>query len=143
VRFDAEELEVAVHAAFGDFALGGRRAYAPVRATVLGLLVQGFANQCRDALLLNRARTPRAQLIVQPGDAMFQKAPAPLAHGRPRERIAIGDGAIGVTRRSPGRWTEAQHASIAMSTPSSLALTVCPAPHRDRPRARVRTVSPS
>ena len=76
--FDAEELEVAVHAAFGDFALDSRREHAPVRATALGLLIQGFANQPRDAILLNRARTP-------------------LAHGRRYERIATGNDAIAVT----------------------------------------------
>src|ERR687892_2419703 len=49
---------------------------------VPGLAVQRGVEELGDALVVDRARLARAQLVMQALDAALDEAPAPLAHGR-------------------------------------------------------------
>src|SRR6266404_8329738 len=98
---EPKELEVALHAAFGDPALARRLAHTPVCRAVAGLALQGFTNQPCDLLILDRTGTPGSQLIVQSPDAIAHKTPTPLAHGRIRQCQALRHRMVGLSACAP------------------------------------------
>jgi hypothetical protein len=91
---EPECLQEAMHAGLGDAGFGGQAAYAPMGGAILGPGVQGRVEKLRDALVVDRARLARAQLVVQALDPAGDEAPAPLAHRgvgggeAPRDRAA-------------------------------------------------------
>ena len=79
MRFEAKQLQVPMHTGLRNAGLGGSALHAPVGGAILGLLVQRLLNQAGHALIVERARRTGLDLIVEAADAMFHKAPAPLA----------------------------------------------------------------
>lgn len=85
MRLQAKHLEVARHAAFGDAHFIARAAHAPVRCTISRLDMQRRVDQAGQCLIVDRARSPGPQIVVQPFDAQLDEARAPLSY---RGRVA-------------------------------------------------------
>src|SRR6202158_5075382 len=66
VRLDSEQSEIAPHRAFRDAGFGRRAAHCPVGDN-LGLALQHGAQQSRYFIVAISARSPRAELPMQPG----------------------------------------------------------------------------
>ncbi len=96
----AEELEVARHAALGDASLGGHRAHAPVRRAVDRLGMQGGLDQLRHAFVVDGSRLARAHVVVQAGNAAIDKARSPLAHRGHAQLEPLGDVLVLFTART-------------------------------------------
>jgi hypothetical protein len=72
---------------------------------IFGLTVQRRGEEFRDALVVDRARLARAQLVMQALDAAGDEAPAPLAHRR------VG-GAEAARHRAVGRASGARENDV-------------------------------
>src|SRR6202022_2092791 len=122
MRLQAEQREVARHRALGDCGLLGHRAHAPMGG-VFGLAAQDPIDQSRYLLVAVGARTSGPQFIVQAGDTVLDKAPAPLAHRRHAPAQTLCDGEVARATIACGSEREAASAdtcacSSALNTSS-------------------------
>jgi hypothetical protein len=79
---EAERLQEAMNAGLGDPGFGSQPAHAPMGRAIPGSTVQRRGEELRDALVVDRARFARTQLVMQALDAPGDETPAPLAHRR-------------------------------------------------------------
>ena len=93
VRLHAEQVEPARHGAFGDAAVLGHGTDRPVGRIGRGRL-QRRVDDLGHPFVLMGAGTPRAQLVVQSGQALRKEAPAPFADGELTQPKAPGDGGV-------------------------------------------------
>jgi hypothetical protein len=70
VGLQAKELQVALHAALGDSGFRGNRPHAPVRRTIGRLRMQSCLDQVRHPLIVDGARRPGTDAVVQTGQPM-------------------------------------------------------------------------
>jgi hypothetical protein len=80
-------------------AFGCYGADAPVRGAIGRFGMQRGVDQLGDALVVDRARLARKQLVVQTADARFEEAAPPLAHRGVGQLHALGDLVAGVAFR--------------------------------------------
>ena len=66
MRLQAEELELALHAALGDAGPGGHGAHAPVGRTIVWLGAQRRLDQACQRLIVNGAYGTRPLIVVEP-----------------------------------------------------------------------------
>ena len=99
---------------------------------ILGPGVQGRVEQLRDALVVDRARLARAQLVMQALDAAGDEAPAPLAHGRVGGPEPLCHRAVGRTRGT-SQTMVARRTNAAGNDRDRAIDATAPAPPRSTP----------
>src|ERR1700730_560177 len=93
----------------------GHRAHAPMGG-VFGLAAQDPIDQSRYLLVAVGARTSGPQFIVQAGDTVLDKAPAPLAHRRHAPAQTLCDGEVALALRRPQHQLGARHYRVRERT---------------------------
>src|SRR5712692_5177897 len=97
MRLETKCAPDAVDRGLREARLGSQRTATPVRG-VGGSRPQRLANQRRDSFVADRARATRAQLTVQPRQALLEKTPPPIAHGHGVEMKPGSNGLVAHSR---------------------------------------------
>jgi hypothetical protein len=146
MRLQAEQPEVALHAALGDAGLSGHRAHAPVGRAVDRSGVQRCLDKTGQALIVDAAGRARPHIVVQPGDAALDEASTPLAHSGFGQIQARGDRAVGFAVRAAqddaSSYTQRRrHIPTACKRRELRSLVVCHLQRRLRPASAHRGIS--
>ena len=106
---EAERLQEAMNAGLGDPGFGSQPAHAPMGRAIPGSTVQRRGEERRDALVVDRARFARTQLVMQALDAPGDETPAPLAHRRVGGPKAFRHRGVGRARGTSENDADAPH----------------------------------
>ncbi len=94
MRLQTQRFPYSLNGGLGEVGLGGEGTARPVRGPLRWML-ERLMNQRGDFLIAYRARTPGAQLIVEPHQALFAETTAPLANRNARQPKMLTDLLIG------------------------------------------------